>query len=80
MADKYDPVFTVQLGQQRALVVGNSETAKECFPINDASVSSGPKQASLKHIGYGHAMLGLAPYRIVELPDIYVGLQKSNHL
>lgn len=62
MADKYGPVFTVRLGLHRALVVCNSETAKECFTINDMSVSSRPQLVSLKHIGYDHAMFSFAPY------------------
>ncbi|KAF3446243.1 hypothetical protein FNV43_RR11422 [Rhamnella rubrinervis] len=62
LADKYGPVFTVRIGLHPALVICNSEAAKDCFTINDMSVSSRPQLVSLKHIGYDHAMFSFAPY------------------
>ncbi|KAH7524018.1 hypothetical protein FEM48_Zijuj06G0073900 [Ziziphus jujuba var. spinosa] len=62
MADKYGPLFTIRLGMHRALVVSNSEMAKECFTINDLQVSGRPKLIASKHFGYNHAMFAFAPY------------------
>lgn len=62
MADKYGPVFTVRLGVYPSLVVSSSEVAKECFTINDMSLSSRPKMAVADHIGYNYAMFAFAPY------------------
>ncbi|GMP81135.1 hypothetical protein CsSME_00035946 [Camellia sinensis var. sinensis] len=62
MADKHGPVFTIRLGLKRALVVSNWETAKECFTTNDIAVSSRPKFAAAKHLGYNYAMLSFSPY------------------
>lgn len=62
MADKYGPLFTVQLGLQKALVLNSWESAKECFTTNDLFVSSRPQLVASKHIGYNDAMFGLAPY------------------
>ncbi|KAB1220481.1 Cytochrome P450 82A3 [Morella rubra] len=62
MADKYGPLFTLQLGLQQALVLNSWEMAKECFTTNDVAVSSRPKLAASKHIGYNDAIFGFAPY------------------
>ncbi|GMP81134.1 hypothetical protein CsSME_00035945 [Camellia sinensis var. sinensis] len=62
MADKQGPVFTIRLGLKLALVVSNWETAKECFTTNDIAVSSRPKFAAAKHLGYNYAMLSFSPY------------------
>ncbi|THG11470.1 hypothetical protein TEA_008115 [Camellia sinensis var. sinensis] len=62
MADKHGPVFTIRLGLKRALVVSNWETAKECFTTNDIAVSSRPKFAAAKHLGYNYAMFSFSPY------------------
>jgi hypothetical protein len=62
MAEKYGPVFTIQLGLQRALVISSWEMAKECFTSNDLAVSSRPKLVAAKHFGYNFTLLGFAPY------------------
>jgi hypothetical protein len=62
MAEKYGPVFTIQLGLQRTLVISSWEMAKECFTTNDLAVSSRPKLVAAKHFGYNFALLGFAPY------------------
>ena len=62
MADKYGPLFTIRLGVHQSLVVSSSEMAKECFTIKDTCLSSRPKMAAAKHIGYNYAMFGFAPY------------------
>ena len=45
MADKHGPIFTLRLRIHRAVVVSNSEIAKECFTTHDVAVSSRPKFA-----------------------------------
>jgi len=62
LADKYGPIFTIQLGSKKALVINNWEIAKECFTTNDVVVSSRPKLVAVELIGYNHAMFSFAPY------------------
>ncbi|OMO74974.1 Cytochrome P450 [Corchorus olitorius] len=62
MADKYGPIFTIKLGMRRALIVSNSETAKECFTTNDKAFATRPKVAATMHMCYNNAMIGFAPY------------------
>ncbi|PSS31381.1 Cytochrome P450 82A3 like [Actinidia chinensis var. chinensis] len=62
MADKHGPIFTLHLGIHRAVVVSNSEIAKECFTTHDVAVSSRPKFAASQHLGYNCAMFGFSPY------------------
>ncbi|OVA10807.1 Cytochrome P450 [Macleaya cordata] len=62
MADKYGPVFTIQIGVHKALVVSSWEVAKECFTTNDMVFSSRPRQVAIKHMAYDYAMFGFAPY------------------
>jgi len=61
MADKYGPIFTIKLGVHQALVVSNSETAKECYTTNDKVFASRPKSQAVELMGYNYAMFGLAP-------------------
>ncbi|KAI8005140.1 Cytochrome P450 82A3 [Camellia lanceoleosa] len=62
MADKYGPVFTIRLGVHRALVVSNSEMAKECLTTNDKAFSNRPKSIAVEHMCYNYAMFGFSPY------------------
>ncbi|XP_031479161.1 cytochrome P450 CYP82D47-like [Nymphaea colorata] len=62
LSEKHGPLFTLRLGQMRALVVGSMDLAKECFTTNDQAFASRPPLESSKCLGYGCAMLGLAPY------------------
>ncbi|KOM25858.1 hypothetical protein LR48_Vigan203s000400 [Vigna angularis] len=61
LADKYGPIFTVQLGSKKTLVISNWEMAKECFTTNDTVVSSRPKLAAAEHMTYNKAMFSVAP-------------------
>ncbi|WVZ14722.1 hypothetical protein V8G54_012288 [Vigna mungo] len=61
LADKYGPIFTIQLGSINTLVINNWETAKECFTTNDTVVSSRPKLAAAEHMTYNKAMFSVAP-------------------
>ncbi|KAF3786344.1 Cytochrome P450 82C4 [Nymphaea thermarum] len=62
LSDKHGPLFTLRLGQMRALVVSSMDLAKECFTTNDQAFASRPPFESSKCLGYGCAMLGFAPY------------------
>ncbi|PSS31383.1 Cytochrome P450 82A3 like [Actinidia chinensis var. chinensis] len=62
MADKHGPIFSIRLGMKRAVVVSNSEIAKECFTTHDIAISSRPKFAAAQHLGYNYAMVGFSPY------------------
>ncbi|KAF3786351.1 hypothetical protein EJ110_NYTH25524 [Nymphaea thermarum] len=62
LSEKHGPLFTLRLGQIRALIVSSMDLAKECFTINDQAFASRPPFESSKFLGYGCAMLPLAPY------------------
>ncbi|XP_031479020.1 cytochrome P450 CYP82D47-like [Nymphaea colorata] len=62
LSEKHGPLFTLRLGQMRALVVSSMDLAKECFTTNDQAFASRPPLESSKCLGYGCAMFGLAPY------------------
>ncbi|XWS24303.1 hypothetical protein CRYUN_Cryun28dG0089500 [Craigia yunnanensis] len=62
MADKYGPIFTIQLGMHRALVVSDSETVKECLTTNDKAFATRPALTASILMGYNNAMIGFAPY------------------
>ncbi|GKV04747.1 hypothetical protein SLEP1_g16861 [Rubroshorea leprosula] len=62
MADKYGPVFTIKLGVHRALVVSDSEIAKECLTTNDKAFATRPKSISRELLGYNYAMFAFSPY------------------
>ncbi|KAF3786342.1 Cytochrome P450 82A3 [Nymphaea thermarum] len=62
LSEKHGPLFTLRLGQMRALVVSSMDLAKECFTTNDQAFASRPPFESSKCLGYGCAMFGLAPY------------------
>ncbi|XP_014517762.1 cytochrome P450 82A4-like [Vigna radiata var. radiata] len=62
LAEKYGPIFTIQLGSKKTLVINNWEIAKECFTTNDTAVSSRPKLLAMELMGYNNAVFGFAPY------------------
>ncbi|XWS29356.1 hypothetical protein CRYUN_Cryun24cG0022300 [Craigia yunnanensis] len=62
LSKKYGPVFSLRLGSHKALVVGNSEMAKECLTIHDKAFATRPSLSASKLLGYDYAMFGFAPY------------------
>ncbi|KAF6143964.1 hypothetical protein GIB67_017572 [Kingdonia uniflora] len=62
MADKYGAAFTIRIGMIKALVVSDSEVAKECFTTNDIVFATRPRVVATKHLSYDYAMFGFAPY------------------
>ncbi|XP_038713297.1 dimethylnonatriene synthase-like [Tripterygium wilfordii] len=62
MADKLGPIYSLRLGNYRALVVSNWEIARDCFTTNDRILATRPSIAVGKYIGYNNAIFALAPY------------------
>ncbi|XP_024970199.1 cytochrome P450 CYP82D47-like [Cynara cardunculus var. scolymus] len=62
MADKHGPIFTIKLGIHQALVVSNSEIAKDCFTTNDKVLASRPKAEAVKILTNNYALFGFTPY------------------
>ncbi|KAG7943811.1 hypothetical protein I3843_15G063700, partial [Carya illinoinensis] len=62
MADKNGPVFSINLGMHRAIVVSSSKIAKECFTTNDKIFANRPKSLAAELMGYNYALLGFSPY------------------
>ncbi|XLS66987.1 hypothetical protein HN51_018010 [Arachis hypogaea] len=62
MADKYGSLFTIKIGSQRAVVINNWKTAKECFTTNDVTLSSRPSNLiAVERLAYKGAMFPFAP-------------------
>ncbi|XP_038693724.1 xanthotoxin 5-hydroxylase CYP82C4-like [Tripterygium wilfordii] len=61
MANKYGPIFAINLGVKRFVVVSNSEIAKECFTTNDKILGGRSKTLSSKIMGYNHALMIARP-------------------
>ncbi|XP_059456444.1 cytochrome P450 CYP82D47-like [Corylus avellana] len=62
MADKYGPVFTINLGSHKVVVLSCWEMAKECFTVHDKIFSTRPTILASRVLGYENAMFGFAPY------------------
>lgn len=62
MAIKYGPIFTIQFGVRRILVINSWKFAKEIFTTYDAIVSSRPKYIAAKILGYDYVMFGITTY------------------
>jgi len=62
LADKYGPIFSIQMGVHQAVVVSSWELAKECFTTLDVVVSSRPKFTAAKILTYDYASFGFSPY------------------
>ncbi|XP_024026402.1 cytochrome P450 82G1, partial [Morus notabilis] len=62
MADKYGPIYSLRLGQHRALVLSSWELVKECFTTNDRLFANRPSIAVGKYMGYDGAAFAISPY------------------
>ncbi|KAG6626676.1 cytochrome P450 CYP82D47-like [Carya illinoinensis] len=62
MADKNGPIFSINLGMHRAIVVSSSKIAKECFTTNDKAFANRTKALAVEIMGYNYAMFGFGPY------------------
>ncbi|XP_040996661.1 demethylepipodophyllotoxin synthase-like [Juglans microcarpa x Juglans regia] len=61
MADKNGPIFSINLGMHRAIVVSSSKIAKECFTTNDKVFANRTKALAAELMGYNYAMFGFSP-------------------
>ncbi|EEF52493.1 cytochrome P450, putative [Ricinus communis] len=62
LADKYGPIYSIQLGRQQAVVVSSKEMARELFTTNDLAVSDRPELTATKHLGYNGVMFAIGRY------------------
>ncbi|KAM7253301.1 hypothetical protein ACFE04_025919 [Oxalis oulophora] len=62
LADKHGPIFTINLGVHRALVVSSWESAKECFTRNDKVFADRPTTLAMEILGYDFSLFGFSPY------------------
>ncbi|KAF3781650.1 Cytochrome P450 82C4 [Nymphaea thermarum] len=62
LSEKHGPLFSLQLGQRRAIVVSSMDLAKDCFTVNDRAFAGRPPLESWKRLGYDHAMFAFCPY------------------
>lgn len=62
MADKYGPIFTINMGVHPNLVVSNWEIAKECLTTNDKAFANRPKILAMELLAYDRSMFGFSPY------------------
>ncbi|XP_074279940.1 cytochrome P450 CYP82D47-like [Silene latifolia] len=61
-ADKYGPIFTINLGVQDVVVISSSEMAKECLLTHDKAASGRPKSIATELMSYNYAIFGFSPY------------------
>ncbi|KAL2932612.1 Cytochrome P450 82G1 [Bienertia sinuspersici] len=62
MADECGPIYSVQLGQQRAIVLSSWEMVKDWIVNNDAVTATRPSMAFSKYTGYNYASFAISPY------------------
>ncbi|CAI0558575.1 unnamed protein product [Linum tenue] len=62
LADKHGPIFTIQLGIHRAVVVNSWELAKELYSDHDLIISTRPNLTATRLLGYDMVMFGFAPH------------------
>ncbi|BAU01969.1 hypothetical protein VIGAN_11136000 [Vigna angularis var. angularis] len=62
LADHHGPIFSINIGTVKTVVISNWEMAKECFTTNDVAVSYRPYLVACQNMTYNLAMLGFAPY------------------
>ncbi|CAL5388080.1 unnamed protein product [Camellia sinensis] len=62
LADKYGPIYKINLGVHPVVVVSSWEAMKECFTTNDKAFASRPDSSTAKYLSYNLAGFGFAPY------------------
>uniref|UniRef100_A0A803LNK2 Cytochrome P450 n=2 Tax=Chenopodium quinoa TaxID=63459 RepID=A0A803LNK2_CHEQI len=62
MADECGPIFSLRLGQQRAVVLTSWEIVKDCLLNNDAVTATRPTMALSKYLAYNYASFAISPY------------------
>nr|GLL19406.1 cytochrome P450 81E8-like [Ipomoea trifida] len=59
---KYGPIFTLQLGVRRVVVVSSPSAVEECFTKNDVLLADRPRSMSGKYLSYNYTTLISSPY------------------
>nr|GMC99200.1 cytochrome P450 81E8-like [Ipomoea batatas] len=59
---KYGPIFTVQFGVRRVVVVSSPSAVEECFTKNDVVLANRPRTMAGKYLGYNYTNLSGSPY------------------
>ncbi|XP_031106969.1 cytochrome P450 81Q32-like [Ipomoea triloba] len=59
---KYGPIFTLQLGVRRVVVVSSPSAVEECFTKNDVVLADRPRSMSGKYLSYNYTTLISSPY------------------
>lgn len=62
LSGKFGPIFSLNIGARRVVVVSSLSAAEECFTKCDVAFSNRPHTIIGKHIGYNDANLIGAPY------------------
>ena len=62
MADKYGPIFTMNIGVHKTIIVSSWELAKECFTTSDKALANRPKTVGAEIMSYNYAMFALGNY------------------
>ncbi|GMN75725.1 hypothetical protein TIFTF001_056733, partial [Ficus carica] len=63
IADDYGPLFTINLGVHRTMVVSRWDLAKECLTTKDKVFATRPKSSlALKVLGHDFSMIGFCLY------------------
>ncbi|KAL6575048.1 hypothetical protein OROMI_012333 [Orobanche minor] len=62
LADQYGPIFTIKLGQYKAIILSRWDLAKECFTTHDLHLLSRPESLVADLMSYDFAMFGFSPY------------------
>lgn len=62
LSEKYSPVFRLQLGCSRAVVVSSPIAVQECFTKNDVLFANRPLSAAGKYLGYNNTNMVASPY------------------
>ncbi|KAJ8770675.1 hypothetical protein K2173_021322 [Erythroxylum novogranatense] len=62
LAQKYGPIFYLQFGSRRVVVVSSTSTIEECFNKNDVILANRPKLLVTKHVGYNNTAMDVSQY------------------
>ncbi|KAJ9176609.1 hypothetical protein P3X46_011901 [Hevea brasiliensis] len=62
VADKYGPIFSINMGMHRTVVISSQHIMKEFYTTNDKFVASRPQSSQSKHLAYNYAAFGFSPY------------------
>ncbi|XP_019155006.1 PREDICTED: cytochrome P450 81E8-like [Ipomoea nil] len=59
---KYGPIFTLQLGVRRVVVVSSPSAVEECFTKNDVVLADRPRSTASNYLSYNYTTLISSPY------------------